>query len=207
MAFHDVSFPMTLALGAKGGPEWRTDVVQLASGWDVRNSEWSRGKRRWEVGSAITDLADLQSLMGFFEARSGPVHGFRFRDPLDHSSAAPGVPISCNDQLLGYGDGATTEFALTKTVSGFARKIRKPAPGTVQVGVDGTAIESGWSVDTLTGLITFDTAPAANSAITAGFLFDQPVRFETEHLEAAIEVFGAGRVLSVSLIEIWEETA
>ena len=117
MAFHDVSFPMTLALGAKGGPDWRTDVLQLASGAEVRNSAWSRARRRWEVGSAVTDLADLQTLVAFFEARSGPLHGFRFRDPLDHQSCAIGETVQCDDQSLGMGDGTATEFQLIKTAN------------------------------------------------------------------------------------------
>jgi len=82
--FHDVSFPMRLALGAVGGPERRTEVLALASGREVRNAVWARSKRRWDVGGAVTDLAGLQALLAFFEARMGRLYGFRFRDPLDH---------------------------------------------------------------------------------------------------------------------------
>ncbi|WP_323016153.1 DUF2460 domain-containing protein, partial [Devosia sp.] len=32
MAFHAVRFPLDIALGARGGPERRTDVVTLAGG-------------------------------------------------------------------------------------------------------------------------------------------------------------------------------
>ena len=39
--FHEVSFPVPLALAASGGPERRTDVVTLASGAEARNAVWA----------------------------------------------------------------------------------------------------------------------------------------------------------------------
>ncbi|MEM7459235.1 MAG: DUF2460 domain-containing protein [Pseudomonadota bacterium] len=202
MAFHDVQFPMPLALGAVGGPEWRTDLVTLASGQEVRNASWSKGRRRWQVGSAITDLASLQSLVAFFEARAGRLHGFRFRDPLDHASCAPGDDISFRDQSLGTGDGLTTVFQLQKTQAGVSRLILKPMAETVSIGVDGQLLETGWSVDALKGQITFETAPIAAATVTAGFEYDCAVRFDSDQIEAVIEAYGAGRIADLTLIEL-----
>ena len=204
MAFHEVQFPMPLALGAVGGPQWRTDVVTLASGQEVRNSSWSLGRRRWEVGSAITDLAQLQSLVAFFEAQSGRLHGFRFRDPVDHASCPPGCEIAFDDQALGTGDGETRVFQLRKTQAGVARVISKPVTGTVQIGMDGARIETDWSVDTRAGLISFDTAPAIGAVLTAGFEFDCAVRFDSDHIQAVIDAYGAGRIVTLSLVELPE---
>ena len=33
--FHDILFPLDIALGARGGPERRTQIVELASGDDI----------------------------------------------------------------------------------------------------------------------------------------------------------------------------
>ncbi|MEM9178952.1 MAG: DUF2460 domain-containing protein [Pseudomonadota bacterium] len=202
MAFHEVQFPMPLALGAVGGPQWRTDVVTLASGQEVRNAPWAAGRRHWDVGSAVTDLAQLQSLVAFFEARAGRLHGFRFCDPVDHASSVPGSEISFEDQTLGIGDGVTQSFQLQKTQAGVSRVISKPVIDTVQVGIDGTRIESGWSVDTKTGVIEFDTAPAVDAALTAGFEFDCAVRFDSDQIQAVIDAYGAGQIATLSIIEL-----
>lgn len=200
--FHDVVFPARLALGARGGPEFATDVITLASGREVRNTARASMRRRWEIGSAISDLAALSVLSEFFEARRGRLFGFRFRDPLDHASAAPGLQVSATDQMLGVGDGDQTAFKLVKRSGDVERRITKPVAGSVIVAVDGVEQASGWSVDPLTGQVVFDLPPSQDGVISAGFKFDCPVRFEEDRLEAVIEAFGAGRVVSLGLIEL-----
>jgi len=199
---HDVRFPMRLALGAIGGPERRTDVITLASGREIRNAAWSGSRRRWDVGGAITDLARLQELVAFFEARAGRLFGFRFRDPLDFSSAAPDTAISESDQQLGVGDGTTRTFHLQKHYGEVKRPISRPIGDTVVVALDDVVIETGWELDASTGEIVFETAPGEGVLISAGFEFDCAVRFESDQIQAVIEAFGAGRIASVGLIEI-----
>ncbi len=200
--FHDVRFPMRLALGAVGGPEWQTDIIPLVSGRDVRNANWSQSRRRWMVGGSLTDLASLQALVSFFDARSGQLYGFRFRDPLDWCSAPAGRDVHFEDQIIGYGDGAQQSFQLIKTTAGIDRTIFKPVAGSVQIGMDGTLMQDGWAVDTTTGLVTFDIPPAAGRLLTAGFEFDCPVRFDSDQIDAVIEAYGAGRVATIGLVEL-----
>jgi uncharacterized protein (TIGR02217 family) len=38
--FHEVRFPLDVALGSRGGPVRRTDIVTLASGREHRNARW-----------------------------------------------------------------------------------------------------------------------------------------------------------------------
>lgn len=200
--FHEVSFPIHLALGAVGGPERRTEIVTLASGTEVRNAKWSRSRRRWDVGSAITRLADVQALLNFFEARQGRLYGFRFRDPLDHSSALPGETVSPLDQGLALGDGEVTDFQLVKDYGGTVREIRKPIPGSVRVALDGIEQSGGWSLDATTGVVALDQAPAHGIEIRAGFEFECAARFEADQITGVIEAFGAGRIVSVTLVEL-----
>lgn len=200
--FHEVQFPMRLSLGAIGGPERMTDVLSLASGKEIRNARWSRSRRRWDVGGAITDLGSLQDLLSFFEARMGRLYGFRFRDPLDHSSAPAGSEPRFDDQNLGIGDGETRVFQLAKTSNNVARDIQKPVLGSLRIGLGGAPVIEGWSVDYATGEIAFEQAPMAGATLTAGFEFDCPVRFESDQIQAVIEAFGAGRVASVGLTEL-----
>ena len=200
--FHDVQFPMRLALGAAGGPERRTEVLTLASGREVRNAVWAGARRRWDVGGAVSDLAGLHALMSFFEARMGRLYGFRFRDPMDFASAPPGASVTELDQVLGAGDDVTATFALVKDYGGVLRAIVQPVAGTVRVALDGVELSAGWSLDVAIGTVTFDVAPDAGAVVSAGFEFDCAVRFEQDRLEGVVEAFGAGRVVSVGLIEL-----
>ena len=198
--FHEVSFPLPLALAASGGPERRTEVVPLASGGEARNAVWAGSRRRWDVGSAVTRLEALQALVAFFEARGGRLHGFRFRDALDDRSCAPGGVVSGTDQVIGTGDGTARVFALRKAYGAYLRPILKPVDGTVIVAVDG--VEAGAAVDTTTGMVMLDVAPGEGALVSAGFRFDCPVRFDTDRLDVSLEAFGAGRVVGVPLVEL-----
>ena len=198
--FHEVSFPVPLALAASGGPERKTEVVTLASGAEARNALWMGSRRRWDVGSAVTRLDTLQAVVAFFEARGGRLNGFRFRDVLDDRSCAPGGTVSAVDQAIGTGDGEVVNFQLVKAYGTYARRILKPVAGSVLVAVDGVAVSAG--VDETTGIVTLGSAPAEGAAVTAGFRFDCPVRFDTDKLDVNLEAFGAGRILSIPLIEL-----
>ena len=203
-AFHEIRFPFAIGLGASGGPERRTEIVTLVSGREERNSPWANSRRRWDAGPGIASLDDIHTLLAFFEARHGRLHGFRFRDPLDNRSCAPSVQPSPADQVLGTGDGGTAAFQLVKHYASGAqswtRTIAKPVEGSVRAAIDG--VETPVTTDHTTGLITFDTPPAPGAVITAGFAFDCPVRFDTDRLDIALDTIGAGAVPHVPLVEL-----
>jgi len=145
-------------------------------------------------------------LQAFFEARRGPLQGFRFSDPSDFQSCTPGAAISPLDQSLGAGDGQSTVFALTKTyggTGGYVRTIKKPVAGTVRIAVAGSELAaSAFSADPTTGLVTFAKPPALGQAVTAGFAFDTPVRFEADHLEATFDSLTTARLSPTALLEV-----
>jgi uncharacterized protein (TIGR02217 family) len=58
------------------------------------------------------------------------------------------------------------------------------------------------SVDATTGLVTLAVAPPAGSAVTAGFEFDVPVRFDIDHLAVNVAAFEAGDIPTIPLVEI-----
>ncbi|MEL6956345.1 MAG: DUF2460 domain-containing protein [Pseudomonadota bacterium] len=200
--FHEVRFPLAVAFGAVGGPERRTEIVTLASGAEHRNAVWAGSRRRFDVGGAIQTLDELHDVLAFFEARRGPLHGFRFRDFTDDRSCSPDQSMSALDQVLGVGDGVRTSFQLIKRYGDVVRLILKPVFGTVTVALDGTTLAMGWSVDVATGLLEFDTPPAPDVEITAGFEFDCPVRFASDRIEASVEGVSSGRIAKVELIEL-----
>ena len=203
MAFHEVRLPTRLAFGSTGGVERRTDVVTLASGFERRSSPWAMGRRRFLIGANLRSLTDMAELTAFFEARRGRLYGFRFRDFADFASCGPGGTPAATDQELGVGSGTRTAFPLVKAYGDVVRPIAKPVEGTVRVEVGGVELASeAFSVNAATGLVTLDAAPGAGVAVTAGFLFDTPVRFDADRLEVTLESFGAGRMAAVPLIEI-----
>jgi uncharacterized protein (TIGR02217 family) len=209
-AFHEVLFPLDIALKSAGGPERKTEIVALGSGREERNARWAHSRRRYDAGYGVKTLDALSAVVAFFEERRGRLHGFRWRDRLDHSSAAPGAAITALDQTIGTGDGVATTFALTKQYGSihapYARPVAKPVIASVLVAVAGvTRIEgTAFTCDATTGLITFlaGHVPAAGAAITAGFIFDVPVRFDTDFLEVDLSAFAAGAIPHIPLVEI-----
>lgn len=208
--FHDVRFPIAVAFGATGGPERRNEIVRLTSGREKRNARFSQSLHRYDAATGLRSLADLYELIAFFEARRGSLHAFRFRDPFDMKSCRADQTPTALDQTLGTGDGARRRFALVKRYGdgedAYSRAIRKPLVSGLLVAVDGAAktTPAHWSFDDASGEIVFapGAAPAAGKAVTAGYEFDVPVRFDIDRLEIGISHFKAGRIPSIPLVEV-----
>jgi uncharacterized protein (TIGR02217 family) len=204
-AFHEGLPPLATAIGSRGGPERRIEIVTLGSGREERNTPWAHGRRRYDIGGALATLDDLHALQAFFEARRGRLQAFRFRDFADWKSCPPQQDAEPMDQPLGTGDGAETIFHLVKIYGeaedAYARPIRKPVAGTVRLAVDGVET-TAFSVSHSDGLVTFASPPPEGAVLTAGFHFDTPVRFDTDRLDVTLEAIGAGRAAAVPLVEV-----
>jgi uncharacterized protein (TIGR02217 family) len=209
-AFHEVLFPLDIALKSAGGPERKTEIVAVGSGREERNARWAHSRRRYDAGYGVKTLSALASVVAFFEERRGRLYGFRWRDRLDHSSAGPDATPGPLDQVIGVGNGSAAMFQLVKSYGSiyapYARPIGKPVTGSVRVAVSGSEVAAGtaFTCDTATGVVTFLAGhiPAASAAITAGFLFDVPVRFDTDYLEVDLSAFAAGAIPKIPLVEI-----
>ena len=206
MAFHEVRFPDDISRGARGGPERRTQIVELASGNEERNASWADSRRRYDVAYGIRRADDLAAVVAFFEARNGRLYGFRYKDWADYKSCPPSGTPTPDDQAIGTGDGSTTAFQLTKRYSSGAqswvRTVAKPVAGSVRVAIGGAELMSGWSVNATTGIVTFDSAPGAGAPVTAGFQFDVPARFDTDQLDVTLDLERLGSITSIPLVEI-----
>ncbi|MEM7718991.1 MAG: DUF2460 domain-containing protein [Pseudomonadota bacterium] len=208
MSFHEVQFPTSLSFGSVGGPERVTEIVTLANGFEERNTPWADSRRRYDAGMGMRSLTDIDTLIAFFEARRGQLFGFRWKDWSDYRSSGSLVAPSFEDQVIGTGDGVATSFSLSKTyVSGgafYERRIQKPVQGTVVAGVQGDAKAEGveFSVDLVTGVLTFDSAPGPGATVTAGFEFDVPVRFATDSIQSSVASFKAGEIPNVPIVEV-----
>ena len=210
MAFHEVRFPTEISRGAHGGPERRTDVVVLSSGHEERNSRWAHSRRSYNAGYGVKSLDDLYAVIAFFEERRGRLYGFRWRDHGDWKSCPPEQTPSALDQVIGTGDGTTSLFQLKKTYGALyapcSREIRKPIDGSVLVAVAGVVQTPGtaFTGDPATGRIQFlaGHVPATGAAVTAGFVFDVPVRFDTDKLELSLQGVRHGAIPNIPIVEI-----
>jgi uncharacterized protein (TIGR02217 family) len=210
MAFHEVRFPDDIALGASGGPERRTDIVTLGSGHEQRNQRWADSRRKYDAGYGVHTVAQLAEVVAFFEERRGRFHGFRWRDYADYKSCHVNETPSALDQAIGTGTGALATFQLVKIYGAafapWTRTINKPVAGTVRVAVAGVEQVQGtaYTVDTATGVVTFGVGhiPATAAAVTAGFEFDVPVRFDADNITVSLSNFAQGSVPQIPVVEI-----
>ncbi len=209
-AFHEVRFPLDIALGARGGPERKTQVIATASGREERIARWAHARRKYDAGYGVKSFSRLAEVVAFFEERRGRFYGFRFRDRLDHASSPGNALPAPGDQRIGAGDGVTAGFALVKTYgqafAPYVRPITKPVAGSLRLAVNGVEklIGTHADLDATSGLVTFRAGqvPPKGALITAGFLFDVPVRFDTDYLEFDLSAFEAGVIQSIPLIEV-----
>jgi len=196
--FHDVRFPLHLAFGTRGGPSRPTEVLQFANGTEARNARGRHSRRRYNAVAGLKSREQVIELLEFYEARFGPLYGFRFHDPLDYEA----------DNEIAIGNGMRKEFQLTKhygtSPHTYSRPITKPVGGSVRVFVDG--VESAVSIEYLRGVISFSTAPDEGAIISAQFEFDVSVRFGSDTLDIVLDDFGATQIEDIPLIEILDVT-
>jgi uncharacterized protein (TIGR02217 family) len=207
MAFYESPrFPLIPAPDFGAGPEYSTDVVAARSGFEARNINWDFPRRRFNAALGVKTIQDAETLLHFFHVMQGRGHGFRIKDYTDYKSSGVRATPANTDQIIGTGDGTNRIFQLTKRYVAGANtrtyNIKKPVAGTVIVAVNGIA-NTLWTIDTSTGVITFNVgqAPAAAATVTAGYEYDVPARFDTDLLNVQM-LFEAAGQMDVPVIEI-----
>lgn len=194
--FHEIQFPTDISYGSAGGPEFSTEIVVLSSAHEKRNINWTYPRERWQVAYGVKKQSQLDALRDFFYICKGRAIGFRFKNPDDYIGTT---------QELGEGDDSIVDFQLVKIYSSggqtLTRKITKPVSGSVTVFINNVEQESGWSIDTTTGIITFSSAPSPAEVVTATFQFDVPMRFDTDYFPVNLANLQA-RAADFQVVEI-----
>lgn len=209
MTFREYQFPCKISQGSTAGPERRTEIVTLGSGFEERNSRWADSRRSYNAGYGVKTINELHEVIAFFEEMRGKLYGFRWKDYTDFKSCPPENAVHYLDQTIGVGDGVAVSFQLRKKYGTgsdpWYRDITKPITGTVRIAVGGVLKTEGthYTVSYTTGLVTFTVGnvPAAGAQVTAGYEFDVPVRFDTDKLEINLSAFKHGSI-SIPIIEI-----
>lgn len=197
----DDRLPDDIECGARARPRFSTEIVTTDGGWEVRNSRWAYPLHEFEFNLSPNprDAEDFLHFRDLFYAAGGSDEAFLFKHWADYQ--AEGTPI-------GVGGDGETAFQLSKAYSRGAitrtRKITRPVSGTVAIYLGGVAQPSGWSVDTATGIVTFDAAPGNGVEITADFEFDVPVRFADDEIELVGLTDVLEQPVNITLIEVKE---
>lgn len=202
MAFHDVRLDESIALNYVGGPTFNTSVVPLVSGFETRNINWAKGRGEWDLGFPM-DVDQYEAILDFFYARQGRAFAFRFKDWSDYTIGDDATDVR---QSIGTGDGTTTDFQIFKRYSSggvnYDRTITKIVSGTTRVWVNSVEQVSGWSVNLLTGLITFSVAPTNTHDISVLTEYDVPVRFVNDQLKVSMPYHALASIPSIPVIEV-----
>jgi uncharacterized protein (TIGR02217 family) len=219
VAFHEVRLPEDVERGMVGGPMFKTTVLQLDSGVEQRNIDWSQPKGQWDVAYGLMSLKDndlgtyIELVRDFFYARRGRAFGFRFKDWGDYQIGDYTSP-EATAQDIGLGDDVTVAFQVYKRYTSggvdFDRTIKKLVNGTVKVLLDGAVQVSGYTVDNDTGIITFVTPPASTGGtgpddevvVSVALEFDVPVRFDDDHLRLNVQQAHIGQIESIPITEV-----
>lgn len=175
MSFLDIRFPTDIDYGFTGGPTYQTDIKG-----PTPKDRIFRSRYPTPVYEYTADLqrieSNIEQLISFFRIVKGSYHSFRFKDWIDYKA---------ENQNLGVGNNVVTDFQLQKayTVGSYTdyRKITKPVDGSLIVKLDGIST-SAYTIDTTSGVLTFDSAPGIGVVITADFEFDAHVRFAQDKL-------------------------
>lgn len=201
-------------------PRFKTTIQVTSGGNERRNQEWEHPLHTFIIPEAVARNTEVvNNLRKHWFITKGPLHSFPWRDPMDKASIdhVPNLPddeledlISETDQYIGTADGFTDTFQLVKTynVGGnlYDRTIRLPLVSTVLIAIDGVLISDGdYIVTRPGGEVVFNVPPpdTGPGIITAGFLFDVEVRFESDDaFEGIVRTWQAGGFSDLTLIEV-----
>jgi uncharacterized protein (TIGR02217 family) len=155
-------------------PRWKTKVQTAVSGHELRAAFMAHPKYTFRLSYEVLRAgaeAELETIVGFFNARQGAYDNFLFTDADDNAVA---------NQGFGTGDGATRSFQLTRSFGGHTEPVMNlnGAP-TIKVGGVET---SAYTIDAL-GLVTFTVAPANGAALTWSGAYYYRCRFLDDWLD------------------------
>jgi uncharacterized protein (TIGR02217 family) len=204
MSILEARFPPSLSYGFRATVRWSTAINETAAGYETRNALQAQPRRRYEASKDLATKEAFQALRNFSLALKGAWQSIRFKDWSDFESDGA--------QVLGTGDGSETEFQLVKAyevdspLTAYSRTITKPVSGTVTVYLDDVEVApADYTLDTTTGVITFDTPPGNGVEVTAEFEFDTPVRFESDEMVAELRAHDLFSLPDLAFIEVLGE--
>ena len=146
----------------------RGEIRYSAGTYPIWTWEWPVN---WLKGSEQNAGSDYQYLLGFFLLCGGMLSDFLLQDAYDNA---------VTNQFLGIGDGATTQFQLTRSIGVGADIVQSVKSAPTIAGSPG--LLPGYSVGS-TGIVTFTSAPPAGMVLTWSGSYYFRVRFDTDEAD------------------------
>jgi len=213
--------------GALGGARFNTSVLELDSGFEKRNINWSVPRAEYDIGYGLllkfqvdpSSLAlDLDDLIHFFYIVQGRAFSFRMKDWSDYEIGYEnGSSAGVSRQILGLGDDVTTDFPIFKRYNfggvNFDRPLTKLVDNNkIELTKDGVlqTNPADYTIDADRGLFKMVTAPASTGGTGPGGVellefrceFDVHVRLDTDDLKINMEIFNAGSWPNIPVVEL-----
>ena len=176
--------------GWEGGPEHKTNIVQLKSGRERRNAEWVQPQHFFSLPFNNISQAEYAPIKMMHMNRRGRWGVFLYRDRSDDLAV---------DELFAVAEPGQTTFQLGKwsVIDGvsYYRHVhalyRPAADGSAEsppitITVDGGAAGSH-SLDRDRGLVVFDTPMAGGEVLRWSGPFSLWVRFDNDRLPFSID--------------------
>jgi len=194
MAFHNLAiFPTDISEGSTCLLAGNVTVLRNRKGLEYRASPWNRQLQTYDIRYGLRKAEDVLNVIRFYSSRNGSEHSFKFKDPIDNTTAADGVssPTNLDEYWFQASADASGDYLyhqLFKTYSdnGFDKKIpiRCPIAATVTILKNGAiSLTQGtdYSVNESSGKITFVSGRFVKGDIlTFGCSFYTPVRFDEQ---------------------------
>ncbi len=164
-----------LKWGSVKTPMWSTKIQRSASGRELRAAYYSAPL--WKISLSYEvlrsgALAELETLVGFFNARKGSFDNFLYRDPEDNAVV---------NQSFGIAATGQTQYQLVRTYGGYVEPVLAPkltGAGAVVISVNGVPQTAGTHYTLgVDGLVTFLTPLTPSHALSWSGDFYYRVRF------------------------------
>jgi len=130
MEFLDILFPPHIAMGAQRRVRWKTSIVQVQSGQEFSNQEWSKAQHTFDVGFAVRTAIDYDQIVQHFHSVRGRARSFPLKDTLDYL-------VTVDRGVVVDKGGSPTELYLAKQygsgASAYKRQITRPVVATIAV--------------------------------------------------------------------------
>lgn len=192
MSYLDAYIEDAATFGWQVAPEFSTRITPLVSGREFREAMWARVRHSVTVPFENLEVVQYREIKRMFMACRAQLHGFRFRDELDYES---------QNEIFGYGDGATTQFQLCKVSEADGVAYQRDCYAIVQAGITVNGVATAVTTDMRRGLVSFAVPPAADAVLRWTGEFDLWVRFNQDSLPFSLQNLNASSG-TVELLEL-----
>lgn len=180
------------AYGWQGGPEFNTQIQQMANKREKRNAQWSQSRFFTSLPFLNISPENYGYILDMFEDRMGRWGAFLYNNPLKDRVTAAEFAVA---------EAGETSFQLGIMVGQPGRQRRRDVyalyvpeldssgeatESDITIYVDGVE-ESAVTIDHDRGIVVFDSPPGAGAVLTWSGRFSHWVRFDQDRLPFSID--------------------